>query len=186
MKNDGEPTTRTIEPVKWVLSRRPRRADRTAFDAWVQDLLRIASRSPALEGSSVITTGPGETFILLRFASRLELDRFEASSEVVEHLRRGDELAFAVEPPARRTGLETWFTLPGHPTPVIAPARWKMALVTWCALLPQVIALSFVIPKEWPFLVGVALSTAIPVSMLTWFVMPRLTKWLYGWLYAEG
>jgi antibiotic biosynthesis monooxygenase (ABM) superfamily enzyme len=52
------------------------------------------------------------------------------------------------------------------------------------ALLPQVILLSFIIPKVLPFPVGVALSTAIPVAMLTWVVMPRLTKLLYSWLYA--
>lgn len=179
-------TTATIEPVKLVLQRRARSVDRAAFDAWVQGLLRIASRSPALEGSSVITTGSGESFILLRFASQADLDRFETSSEVLEHLRRGDEVATAVDAPTRRTGMETWFTLPDHPAPARAPARWKMAVVTWSALLPQVIALSFVIPKGWPFLASVALSTAIPVSTLTWFVMPRLTKLLYGWLYAEG
>lgn len=184
MKSETESVAATTEPVKLVLQRRARSADRAAFDAWVQGLMRIAARSPALEGSSVLGTGSGDTYILLRFASQADLDRFEASSEVVEHLRRGEELATALDAPARRTGMETWFTLPDHPAPANAPAKWKMALVTWAALLPQVIALSFVIPREWPFLVGVALSTAIPVCMLTWVVMPRLTKLLYRWLYA--
>lgn len=59
-----------------------------------------------------------------------------------------------------------------------------MALVTWLALLPQVIILSFLIPKGLPFLLNVSLSTAIPVALLTWLIMPRLASLLYRWLYA--
>jgi antibiotic biosynthesis monooxygenase (ABM) superfamily enzyme len=90
----------------------------------------------------------------------------------------------AVEEPVRRMGLETWFTLPGLPAPAKAPPGWKMALVTWLALLPQVIALGFIIPASWPMLAGAVVGTVIPVSMLQWVVMPRLTRLLYGWLYA--
>lgn len=179
-------TTTAVEPAKLVLQRRANSADRSAFDAWVRALLEIASRSSALQGSSVLNTGSGESYILLRFSSQAELDRFEASSEVIEHLRRGELHATTLDAPTRRTGLETWFTLPDRPVPARAPAAWKMALVTWLALLPQVIALTYVIPKSWPFLLGVALSTAIPVCLLTWVVMPRMTKLLYGWLYVEG
>jgi uncharacterized protein len=59
-----------------------------------------------------------------------------------------------------------------------------MALITWLALLPQAFALSFIVPKEWPRILGVAAGTAIPVAVLTWFAMPRVTKLLYRWLYA--
>jgi antibiotic biosynthesis monooxygenase (ABM) superfamily enzyme len=60
-----------------------------------------------------------------------------------------------------------------------------MALVTWCALLPQVVALSLVLPNSLPFLVAVAVSTAVPVCLLTWLVMPALTRALHGWLYPS-
>ena len=36
-----------------------------------------------------------------------------------------------------------------------------------------------------PFIVNVALSTIVPVSMLTWVIMPRLTRELFRWLYAS-
>jgi antibiotic biosynthesis monooxygenase (ABM) superfamily enzyme len=50
----------------------------------------------------------------------------------------------------------------------------------------MVIALALIFaPFRLPFLVEVSLSTAIPVAMLTWVVMPRLTRVLYGWLYAK-
>src|SRR5207245_1202860 len=99
---------------------------------------------------------------------------------------KADAHSTAVDRAQIRTGLETWFTVPGLPAPPTAPPRWKMALVTWLALLPQVIILSHVVPKGFPFLLSVALSTAIPVAMLTWVIMPRLTRLLYGWLYAQS
>jgi len=61
-----------------------------------------------------------------------------------------------------------------------------MAIVTWVAMLPMVIALAFIFaPFRLPFLVEGSLSTAIPVALLAWVVMPRLTRVLYGWLYAK-
>jgi hypothetical protein len=45
------------------------------------------------------------------------------------------------------SGLETWFSVLGRSVaPAVSP-RWKMALITWLALLPQVI-LSLLIPAE--------------------------------------
>lgn len=50
----------------------------------------------------------------------------------------------------------------------------------------MVIALAYLFaPLRLPFLIQAVLSTAIPVAMLTWIIMPRLTRALYHWLYAE-
>lgn len=178
--NNGAPG----EPVKIVLERRAKPGAKEAFEAWIKELIGSASRSGSLQGSSVLTAGGGDYFVLLRFANQADLDRWQSSPEVVELFRRGEGLAAAGHQPAIRTGLETWFTLPDLPAQKAAPPKWKMALVTWSALLPQVIALSFIVPKSLPFPLGAAISTAIPVAMLTWVVMPRLTKLLYRWLYA--
>ena len=173
-----------MQPVKTVIERRARPGVQQGFEQWVKELVASASRSPALQGSSVLTAG-GEYFILLRFASQDDLDRWQSSPEVVELFRKGDALATAPDQPVVRTGLETWFTLPGLPAPRVAPPKWKMALLTWLALLPQVILLGFVVPRGLPFLLSVSLSTAIPVATLTWLLMPRLTRLFYRWLYPE-
>ena len=65
------------------------------------------------------------------------------------------------------------------------PAKWKMALLTWLALLPQVVALGFLLaPLRLPFVIAAPVSTAIPVALLTWVIMPRLTRLLSRWLYV--
>jgi len=151
------------EPMKIVLERRVRPGAEPAFERWVQRLVEAASRSRGFEGASVMAAAQsGEHFILLRFATQSDLDHWRASPEVIGHLVEGDALSEAAQGrPLVRTGL-----------------------VTWVALLPQVILLAYLIPATVPFLANAAISTAIPVVALTQFVMPGITRLLYGWLYA--
>ncbi|QJR34050.1 antibiotic biosynthesis monooxygenase [Gemmatimonas groenlandica] len=169
-------------PAKLVIERRVRPGREREFEVWVRALIHSASAANAHEGSSVLDAGGGEYFVLVRFASPEALDRWRESDEVVALSADGDTLSTAVDWPIVRSGLETWFTAPGHRSRV-AP-RWKMALVTWCALMPQVLLLSVVMPEGIPLVLGVGLTTAISVSMLTWVVMPRLTALLAGWLFS--
>ena len=89
-------------------------------------------------------------------------------------IRDADAVSTAGGSSQVRSGLEAWFTLPDRPAPMHPPPKWKMALVTWVALRPMVIGLSYALaPLRLPFLVTAAVSTAIPVVMLTWVIMPR-------------
>jgi uncharacterized protein len=174
------------EPTKVVMERQVHPGAETRFQNWLRTLLDTACDFGGLEGSSVLTAGSsGHYFILLRFASAERMRQWQGSQQLATLAREADAFSAAADTSVIKTGLETWFTLPGLPAPRTAPPKWKMALVTWLALLPQVIILAFALaPLRLPFLLNVALSTAIPVAMLTWVVMPNLTKVLYGWLYA--
>ena len=174
----------SVEPAKIVLERRVKPDGAQAFDEWLHRVLQSAAATTSLQGSSVLTTGNGEYFVLLRFASEGDLHRWQRAPDVVSLMAEGDRYATA-RAPELRTGLETWFTLPGMAAEK-PPPKWKMALVTWLALVPQVIVLAQLVPPSWPFLANVAITTAIPVSMLTWFIMPRLTALLYKWLYCDS
>jgi antibiotic biosynthesis monooxygenase (ABM) superfamily enzyme len=174
------------QPVKTVMERRVQPGALPRFEAWVRSLLTAASRVGGLQGSSVLTSGStGDYFILLPFASSDHLGRWQNSAELAALLLEADAHSVSVEQSQVRTGFETWFTLPHVSAPPTVPPRWKMALVTWLALLPQVIALAFLLaPLRLPFLLEAAISTAVPVIALTWAVMPSLTRVLYGWLYS--
>jgi antibiotic biosynthesis monooxygenase (ABM) superfamily enzyme len=171
-------------PVKIVLERLVHPGQEAAFRGWTERFTAAAAAAPGHQGASVLSSGTGGAHvILLRFASGAEFERWRESAAYRDALREADASSRASHEPQIRSGLETWFTVPGAPHPV---PRWKMALVTWLALMPQVIALSFLLaPLRLPFLAGVALSTAIPVAMLTWVIMPRLTRALDGWLHGR-
>ena len=180
-------TSEVGNPVKIVIERRARPGAEDALRAWAERFVNEASRSAGHEGGSVLSApGSRSHVILLRFASAAALDNWQGSSGYQQLMHDADRVSSTGEASQVRSGLETWFTLPDMPAPVKPPPRWKMALVTWLALLPMVIALAYVFaPVQLPFLINAALSTAIPVVMLTWVVMPRLTRVLYRWLYGE-
>ena len=83
------------------------------------------------------------------------------------------------------TGLETWFTLPARPG-ARPPPPYKMALLTWITIFPLITGVVVVLG---PLLEGMALvprlavTTAVTVPLMTWVVMPRVTRALRSWLY---
>jgi len=182
----SEPLSRA-EPVKIVLERHVRPDADVAFREWSQRFVQIAKRFPGHEGASVLAVPNSDShFVLVRFASPGELDEWQRSNEYAALMQEADLLGPAGEYSETRTGMETWFTLPGRPQPAKPPANWKMALTTWVALLPMVVALGYLFrPFRLPVLLEQALSTIIPVVLLTWVVMPALTRRLYRWLYPE-
>jgi len=174
------------EPVKVVFERRARPGAESRLTDWIRRLVDSAQRAAGLEGSSVLTRGTsGDFLILFRFDGADSLSRWQESGEVRALLAESGTIALSGGPAARMTGLETWFQLPGLAAP-LPPPRWKMALVTFLALVPQILALRALIPTSLPVLVQVAVGTAIPVTFLTWVVMPWLAVALRGWLYASG
>src|SRR5262249_28387348 len=171
------------EAVKMVLDWRLRPGAQPRFEPMLQELVAHAGRADGLEGSSVFTAGD-RYLLLLRFNGHPDRERWRRAPGVVERFAANAPLVAEAEQPQRRTGLETWFTLPGQGGAPPPPA-WKMALVTWIALLPQVLLLALVVPPM-PLVMNVAVTTAIPVAMLTWVVMPRATRLLARWLYPRS
>jgi uncharacterized protein len=85
------------------------------------------------------------------------------------------------------TGLETWFTLPsklGEP----APPRYKMVIVTWLGVFP-IVTIIFSLFDHWlnllPTLVRTLVFSAVMVTLMTYMVMPRLTRLFSFWLYPD-
>jgi antibiotic biosynthesis monooxygenase (ABM) superfamily enzyme len=135
-----------------------------------------------VHGASMITALPGtenrEIGILRTFADQAERDAFYHSKLFKDWEAYASTLT---EEPVYRelTGLEAWFRSPG------APPRWKMALATLCGVYPTSLFLTYVLA---PHIQGLhpAFRTLIVagcmVGMLTWIVMPRVTKVLKPWL----
>src|SRR5262245_16107729 len=172
------------EAVKIVLEWRVHPGAHVRFEEWVRRLLVQAAASGGLEGSSVLSAGD-DYFVLLRFAAQRDFDRWRDAAATDELLLAAAAVATRTDRGQLRTGLETWFAVRGRPASAPPPPKWKMAVVTWCALLPQVLVLAKITPSSIPFPFDVVISTAIPVALLTWVIMPRLTALLQRWLYRD-
>jgi antibiotic biosynthesis monooxygenase (ABM) superfamily enzyme len=173
------------EPVKFVLECRALPGEEERLTSWIRRLVERAHAAPGFEGASVLAVGAaGDHVVLLRFGAQEALDAWRGSDDIRGLLSEGGAHSIAGPPAPAVSGLETWFHLPGLAAP-LPPPRWKMALVTWLALLPQVLLLGLVVPESLPRLAAVAISTAVPVVVLTWVAMPLLARALRGWLHPR-
>ena len=177
------PTARAT-PAKVVIERRARPGAELAFIDWVERFTASAARAPGHEGTSVLSSENGARFILLRFATHPHLQTWRESSDYASLIREADDLSLVNASEQEQSGFETWFTLPDRPMPSSPPAKWKMAVLTWSSLFPIASAMGALLgPLPLPVVVRTAVSTAIPVALLTWVLMPRITRLFYPWLY---
>jgi uncharacterized protein len=130
--------------------------------------------------------------IIFRFNNYDNLTKWENSSIRNEWLRKGRELV-QVDPDVRKlTGLEFWFTpytkKSSDLIPVISPPRYKMVIVTipvisllLLTLVPQI---HFVTERLFiPYSIRFIIAITIKVILMTYLIMPLLTKLLRPWLF---
>ncbi len=180
----------TNPPVTAVASRRVKRGREREFEEWVSGIMAAANGFPGYLGSEVLRPGdaPGddEYRIVFRFDRESNLRAWEESEERQRWLREAEPLIHE-ERVHVLTGLETWFTLPwkaGEPS----PPRYKMAIVTWLAVFPLItVILTLFGPLLGllPMLLRTLVLTAVMVSLMTYVIMPRLTRLFSFWLYPD-
>jgi antibiotic biosynthesis monooxygenase (ABM) superfamily enzyme len=121
-----------------------------------------------------------ETVSLLTFVDRASLDRWLASDDRREAVARMDHLIEGERTVNVVGDFAGWFGAQAGEA-----KRWKQAVVIWFALVPTSMATAAVRSALLPELDGVAavaLSAVVNIIILTWLVMPTLTKALRGWL----
>ncbi len=144
----------TAEPVTVTVARRVTPGHEREFEKWADGILRAASTWRGFLGGGVLRppSAGQDWHIVYRFATEADLQRWECSPERARWLSRVEDV-MDERGVHRTSGLETWFELPGRTAP--APPRWKMALVTYLAIVPLVLAMNvFVLPHlaAWPML----------------------------------
>jgi hypothetical protein len=176
------------EPVTVVVTRRVRRGREAAYEAWLERLLEDTKAMPGFLGARFQRGATEEAPVytsVFRFDSVEHLQAFELSELRRRALREVTDLVEADAVWSRLTGLELWFTPPAG-TVVPQPSRFRMALVMIAVVYGLVLSISQ--------LVGLALGTAPPpvrllvtivleVFLMTYLIMPRLTRLLARWIY---
>jgi antibiotic biosynthesis monooxygenase (ABM) superfamily enzyme len=138
-----------------------------------------------VHGAAIISSFPGadnnEIGILRTFEDEKERDAFYAS----DLFKQWETYASSITEPAvyrQLTGLEAWFR---SSTP---PPRWKMAIATLCGVFPTSIFLYY--STGWllinlPVPLRLFITATLMVGILTWMVMPFITKILRLWLTSK-
>ena len=130
--------------------------------------------------------GGGEYRIIFRYRGRAEHAAWMGSVERRRLVARIDALLGDPGGGEVRSvdGWEGWFVEPGYAPPA-PPRKWKMAAITLAALYPIVLGLVAALrplTEDWPVGVGLLLTIGLSVSLMTWIVMPALTRRLGPWL----
>lgn len=177
-------------PITAVASRRVKPGCEEEFEVWISGILDAANEFPGYLGSNVIRpSGPedDEYQIVFKFDHASNLKHWEKSEERRRWLHRSRDL-IKEEPRIRiLTGLETWFTLPskeGNPP----PPRYKMAIVTWIAVFPLATVVFMLLDPLLggsPVILRTLIFTLAMVSLMTYVVMPRMTRLFSFWLYPK-
>ena len=184
--DNRHPTAAQPGQVTRIARRRALPGRERDYEARVREMFRHMRASPGFQGAEMIPPHePGGDYqVVVHFASEADLAAWDASPERAEMHGLLREVA-AAEPEYRSlSGLEAWFA-PAVVPASMHPPRARMALVTWRGIFPTVsFFLYFVLPyiQGLPFLPRTALLTALIVMTMTWVVMPRLTRWMRGFL----
>jgi uncharacterized protein len=188
--DDRNSASRDDPPVTAVASRRVKPGREREFEEWVSGMLAAAKEFPGYLGSEVLRPSDpqdDEYRIIFRFDHASNLHTWENSEERQRWLRKIEPLLHEKEKVHVLTGLETWFTLPYKPRDP-SPPRYKMAVVTWVAVFP-VVAVIFTLFGQWlnllPTLVRTLVFTAVMVTLMTYVIMPRMTRLFSFWLYPD-
>ncbi len=180
--------TRGDEPITVTVARKVLPDNREAFEDWADGIQSRMSDYPGLLGSTMLSPGPGqdEYHIVYRFADAETLDGWEHSPERAQWLAKLEEMVES-ERFAHVTGLESWFTLPDRADQ--RPPRWKMVVVTSTVIfalqLPiQAFLLSTLL--HWPLVVRAGIMSVAMTVLMTYLIMPRVTRLLRRWLYPTS
>jgi uncharacterized protein len=178
-------------PVTTTVTRRIKPGHEAAYEAFLAGISGAARAFPGYLGVEVFRPTPGghggEYRIVYRFDSLAHLETWVDSPEHAAWLERAEPHVAGPMRTQVLTGLESWFTLPTQPgTP--PPPPYKMALVTWMTIFPLitlVVVASAPLLGSLPLVARLAVTTGITVPLMTWVVMPRVTRLLGRWLYPD-
>jgi antibiotic biosynthesis monooxygenase (ABM) superfamily enzyme len=130
--------------------------------------------------------GDLEYVIVFRFDTEDHLRAWEASEQRRRLIKQSSTMA--EEPPRERqlSGLETWFAVPGGQVRR-PPPPWKMWILSSIAIYPLITLISLVLGpmlSELSQAGRFAITTPILGALMTWLVMPLVSRLFKDWLYA--
>ena len=179
-----------IQQVTAIISHLVRPGREQGYEDWITGISAAAKTFEGHQGVNIIRPRDRdrpEYVAILRFDCYDHLKRWLESETRRDWIDRLQPLIQKPEDIQTLTGLETWFTLPERPlkTP---PPRYKMLLVTWLGVFVTLAILSRLLAPlllTLPLLLNQLITTGLVVCLLTYFVMPNLTRLFHGWLHPQ-
>jgi hypothetical protein len=195
-ENIDNKSDKHLLPVTVIVKRIAKKNKIKEFEDWLSGISNEVSSQVGSMGIDIIRPTDKESrpeyVIIFRFNNYDNLTKWENSSIRNEWLQKGKELVQADPDVQKLTGLEFWFTPYSKKSsdllPLISPPRYKMVIVTipvisllLLTLVPQIhfITEMLFIPYSMRFVIAITIT----VILMTYLIMPLLTKLLRPWLF---
>lgn len=180
--------------VTLMFTRVPKQGREREWEYAIAKMGRAARDFPGHMGTTVLKPRPGvrEAYqIIVRFDSLDNFRRWESSVDRERLLQELESLESESVTYGQGTGLETWFELPedtGNRHAMIPPPRHKMMVVSgigvYLTITPLLLFLGPQL-KGLPLYVLTLIMVTIMSVLLTYIVMPFMTKIFRRWLYKH-
>ena len=175
----------SAQPIYVAITRRIKPGREQEFQTALKEFFARSLAESGVHGAAMLVPPPGSTSteygIIRSFASAAERDAFYDSALYAEWKKRVAPLSEG-EPQTRELhGLEAFFR--GNNS--APPPRWKMAIATYLGVVPVIMTLALTLGpliRSWNFVLYNLVFNACVVALLTWVVMPLITRALHGWL----
>lgn len=178
------------DAVTVVVTRRVKRGRELDYEKWLDKLIQDASTLPGYLGARVERPKEGEAPVytsVFKFDSAEHLRAFETSDLRQRALLEVTDYVEADAVWSKLTGLELWFSPPPG-TVVPQPSKFRMAIVMIAVVYGLVLSIgqgvAFVLSSA-PQPVRLLVTIVIEVFLMTYVLMPRLTRWLAKWIYPK-
>jgi antibiotic biosynthesis monooxygenase (ABM) superfamily enzyme len=175
------------EMVTIVVSHPVGPADQKEFLAWQGRVTDAERQFPGFRGAELFRPVPGvqdEWTALYRYDSDEHASAWLESEERRQLLREGERFReFRLQRISSPFG--SWFAPPDGDEEPAGPPNWKTALSVLVGLYPTVVLLTLAISEIWPrgpLWATLLIGNVCSVSLLTWVVMPVVTRALGFWL----
>lgn len=176
-------------PVTVSVARRVRPGREADYENWVHGICGAAREFPGHLGVEVLRPGPrtnNEYVIIYRFDTFEHGRAWETSEARAANMSKLDGLV-AAENRKKVSGLEFWFDLPELPA-TAHPSQHKMALTLIGVVFSLLILLNLLLAPvlgELNWVVRTLIIVIFQVLLMTYVVMPKLTRLLKDWLYSS-
>lgn len=175
-------------PAVVAIARRVKPGYEADFEAAVRGATLAASTFPGYLGSEVLypNNRRGDWQLILRFDTVAHLQEWENSPICQGWIARADALTDTPRV-SRINGLEAWFALPEMPN-VAPPPKWKTAIVSAIGIYPVISLMPILlkpITNGLPAWLATLVSIAIMMPLMTWVIMPQVTRLFKPWLYPS-
>ena len=177
-------------PVTVIVTRKAKKGKISEFEEWMDGITHEAMKFEGHMGVNIIRptdlSNP-EYVIIFRFNTYENLEKWEKSEIRKKWIEKSTGVTEGEAKVEKQTGLEFWFTPTSGNAPAAAvqPPRYKMAMIVTgiifalvSVLLPQIRQLTI----DLPFVLSTLVGVVIMVLLMTYVIMPSVTRLLRPWL----